>query len=114
MTAFDNLKKLTNKLGQLTNGLTNDEKTSLLKCLDNAHQYMRSHLAFNIKDDSNCASHCFKHACSDPKNSAFAEPCTKDHNEECFQCNNIVFILEALEMAIARLRDSGHSAMDCN
>ena len=113
MAAFDILRKLTNDLGQVTGGMSNAERTALLKCIDNGHQYMRSHLAFDIKEDSNCDSHCFKHACSDPNHPEFSSTCTTEHTEDCYQCHNIFFILEALEMAIDRARES-NSKRDCD
>ena len=114
MVAFDSLRNLANKLGQATGGMSAEERTSLLKSIDTGHQYLRSHLAYNIKEDANCPSHCFTHACSDPKNPKFSSPCNHSHDEACFQCNNLFFILAALEMAIERSRNNGNSIRDCD
>ena len=111
--AFPNLKSLVVKLAQANGGISEEEKLNLLKCVNNAQTYMRSHFAYNIERQSNVASHCFLHACSDPENLEFSEQCEIEHTEKCFQCDNIFHIFEALGIAITNASNSGHSMDDC-
>ena len=86
MCAFEELKKLVNKLAQLPHGLSNENKKNLIVMIENAHTYLRSHFNYRIEWESKIDSHCAKFALSDSE---------YGYKDLCRFCNRSIYFFES-------------------
>ena len=80
-------------------------KNALLKSISNAHNYIRNYYKFSLELSSNCASHCINYCLSDPEtkeSGEYSQQCQHDHEESCFQCENIRRIWKGLLQLIEK------------
>ena len=96
MTSFEDLHSIVERLVKL--GLPEGIGKMYSKSISSAHSYIKNYYGYNIRWESNVASHCAKFGLSEKKNKDFRSDCSHGevHDEKCSHCDAIPELLMSL------------------
>ena len=103
MIAFNKLKYIIEVLEEL--GLPEAEKDEMLLCLTENQRYIHTYFKHDVKQESHCIYHCMNHALSDGTEE-FSNRCTHRHDGECYYCELLSKIMNAIESLLDRYKEA--------
>ncbi|XP_078349668.1 uncharacterized protein LOC144634549 [Oculina patagonica] len=92
---FDDLCSIIDKLEE--GGLSKETAKSWARALKEGKQYLKSDFKVHVSEASSVADHCSTYALNDIKESQLQTPCQHTHDQSCWQCENLLSVLQSIK-----------------